>query len=188
MARKGDSVAPTLEALLSLKFRRGIANKVYTGNVTNAKNFLPLHIAAMSSICPKNILRILKSDFERGFRSRTCDGSLPLHIACQYSSDPNLLATLLYYDSSAVINERRQVYFLEFLFRKNGMLRHSLGGEVMFFFFAAYYGFLLELTALFVCLSCSWLPACPPDVGGRQWGQYKTAITTVNCLLPIYLG
>ena len=50
---------------------------------------------------------------------------------------------------------------------KNVMLRHSLGGEVIFFF-AAYYGLLLELNALFVCLSCSLLPACPPDVGGRQ--------------------
>ena len=33
------------------------------------------------------------------------------------------------------------------------MLRHSLGGEVIFFF-AAYCGFLLELSALFVSLSC----------------------------------
>ena len=58
----------------------------------------------------------------------------------------------------------------EFQFAKNGMLRHSLGGEVIFFF-AAYYGFLLKRNALFVCLSCSLLPACPPaDVGGRQWG------------------
>ena len=50
-----------------------------------------------------------------------------------------------------------------------GMLRHSLSREVIFF--AAYYGFLFELNALFVCLSNSLLPACPPDVGGRQQGQ-----------------
>ena len=42
---------------------------------------------------------------------------------------------------------------------------HSTGN---FFFFAAYCGILLELTTLFVCLSCLLLPACPPNVGGRQ--------------------
>ena len=47
------------------------------------------------------------------------------------------------------------------------MLRHSLGGEAIFFF-AEYFGFLLELNALFVCLSCSLLPACPPNVGNIQ--------------------
>jgi hypothetical protein len=111
MARKGDSVAPTMDALLSLKFNHsGHGNKVYTSNVANnSKRFLPLHIAAMSSRCPQNILRILKSDFEQGLYSKTWDGSLPLHIACQYSSDPSLIATLLYYDKCSGINERRQV-------------------------------------------------------------------------------
>ena len=50
---------------------------------------------------------------------------------------------------------------------QNGMLRHSLGGEVIFFF-AAYYGVLLKFNDLFVYLSCFLLPACPPEVGGRQ--------------------
>ena len=111
MARKGDSVAPTMDALLSLKFNHsGHSNKVYTSNVANnSKRFLPLHIAAMSSRCPQNILRILKSDFEQGLYSKTWDGSLPLHIACQYSSDPSLIAILLYYDKCSGINERRQV-------------------------------------------------------------------------------
>ena len=37
------------------------------------------------------------------------------------------------------------------------MLRHSLGGKVIFF--GAYRGFRHELSALFVCLSCSFI-AC----------------------------
>jgi bifunctional pyridoxal-dependent enzyme with beta-cystathionase and maltose regulon repressor activities len=80
MARKGDSVAPTMETLLSLRFRQGTGNKVYTGNVKNGKDFLPIHIAAMSTKCPQNILRILRNDFEQSFYGRTSDGSLPLHL------------------------------------------------------------------------------------------------------------
>jgi hypothetical protein len=30
---------------------------VYTSNVTNGKEFLPLHIAAMSTKCPQNTIR-----------------------------------------------------------------------------------------------------------------------------------
>ena len=41
-----------------------------------------------------------------GLKSPTFDGSLPIHLACQYSSDPTLLASLLYYDKS-VINALR---------------------------------------------------------------------------------
>ena len=55
-------------------------------------------------------------------------------------------------------------------FSLNGMLRHSLEGEVCFFF-AAYCGFLLELRALFKCLSCLLLPACPIDVGGNKFNS-----------------
>ena len=40
------------------------------------------------------------------FRSQTSDGSLPIHLACQYSSDPTLLVNLLYYDKSVVNFER----------------------------------------------------------------------------------
>ncbi len=109
MARKGDCVAPTMEALLSLKFRLGHCNQVYSSNVANSKQLLPIHIAAMASKCPQNILRILTSDYEQGLFAKTSDGSLPIHIACQYSTDPSLVATLLYYDKSAGINYRRQV-------------------------------------------------------------------------------
>jgi ankyrin repeat protein len=107
MARKGDSVAPTLETLLGLRFRHGNGGKVYTSNVSNGKEFLPLHIAAMSTKCPHNTIRILRNNFEQSFLARTSDGSLPLHLACQYSMDPNLLAALLYFGKASVVNERR---------------------------------------------------------------------------------
>ena len=80
MARKGDSVAATMETLMSLRFRQGNGNKVYSGNVTNGKDFLPIHIAAMSTRCPQNILRILRNDYEQSLYGRTSDGSLPLHL------------------------------------------------------------------------------------------------------------
>ena len=38
--------------------------------------------------------------------SQTADGSLPIHLACQYSTDPTMVATLLYYNR-CVINARR---------------------------------------------------------------------------------
>ena len=80
MARKGDSVAATMETLMSLRFRQGNGSKVYSGNVTNGKDFLPIHIAAMSTRCPQNTLRILRNDFEQSLYGRTSDGSLPLHL------------------------------------------------------------------------------------------------------------
>ena len=83
--------------------------QVYSSNVANKKLLLPVHIAAMASKCPQNILRILRSDYEQGLSARSWDGSLPLHIACQYSSDPSLVAFLLYYDKAAAVNERRKV-------------------------------------------------------------------------------
>jgi hypothetical protein len=80
MARKGDSVAPTMETLMSLRFRHGTGNKVYSGNVRNGKDFLPIHIAAMSSKCPRNIIRILRNEYEHSVYGKTLDGSLPLHL------------------------------------------------------------------------------------------------------------
>jgi hypothetical protein len=56
---------------------------------------------------PSEILRILRTDFEQSFYGRTADGSLPLHLACQYSMDPSLLATILYYSKASTVNERR---------------------------------------------------------------------------------
>ena len=45
-------------------------------------------------------------NYDPFFRSQTSDGSLPIHLACQYSSDPTLLVNLLYYDKSVVNFER----------------------------------------------------------------------------------
>ena len=54
--------------------------QVYTCNVTNGKEFLPLHIAAMSTKCPHNTVRVLRSNFEQSVVARTSDGSMPLHL------------------------------------------------------------------------------------------------------------
>lgn len=107
MARKGDSVSSCLEALFLLRFRHGVGGKVYNSNLVNSKNFLPIHIAAMSSKSPQNILRILLQDYAHSLDCRTSDGSLPLHLACQYSSDPCLLGMILSWNKSSNIDERR---------------------------------------------------------------------------------
>ena len=54
--------------------------------------------------------------------------------------------------------------------RWNGMLRHSLGGEVIFFSLHLIVAVSLTLV-LCLCVCLVFLPACPPDVGGRQWRQ-----------------
>ncbi len=107
MARKGDSVSSCLEALFMLKFRYGAGGKVYNSNLVNSKNFLPIHIAAMSLKCPQKTLRILRQDYENSLDCRTSDGSLPLHLACQYSSDPNLLVMIISWNKNPTVDERR---------------------------------------------------------------------------------
>ena len=47
LARKGDDSAQTLEALLNLRFTHD-NQSVYTANVSNKKQFLPIHQAAKS--------------------------------------------------------------------------------------------------------------------------------------------
>jgi hypothetical protein len=66
--------------LKSRRFRHGGGNKVYSGHVSNGKDFLPIHIAAMSTKCQQNTIRILRTNFEHSFFARTSDGSLPLHL------------------------------------------------------------------------------------------------------------
>ena len=56
--------------------------------------------------CAQHIVQLLVKDCPIGLRSQTADGSLPIHLACQYSSDPTLLVNLLYYDKSVVNFER----------------------------------------------------------------------------------
>lgn len=107
MARKGDSVSSCLEALFLLRFRHGAGGKVYNSNLVNSKNFLPIHIAAMSLKCPQNTLRLLRQDYEHSLDCRTSDGSLPLHLACQYSSDPNLLIMIISWNKNPTVDEKR---------------------------------------------------------------------------------
>jgi len=107
MARKGDSVSSCLEALFMLRFRHGAGGKVYNSNLVNSKNFLPIHIAAMSLKCPQKTLRILRQDYEHSLDCRTSDGSLPLHLACQYSSDPNLVVMIISWNKNPTVDERR---------------------------------------------------------------------------------
>ena len=107
MARKGDIVAPTLETLMSVHYRDHNDNKrVYPGDVKNARHEMPIHIAAMNKKCAQHVIQLLVKDRPVGLKSPTADGSLPIHLACQFSSDPTLLASLLYYDKS-VVNETR---------------------------------------------------------------------------------
>ena len=60
----------------------------------------------MNKKCAQHIVQLLVKDCPIGLRSQTADGSLPIHLACQYSSDPTLLVNLLYYDKSVVNFER----------------------------------------------------------------------------------
>lgn len=107
MARKGDSVSATLNALLSLQFRDSGNSKVFSSRTANAKQLLPAHIASMSDKYPSETFRVLLEDFDEFFHCKTVDGSLPLHLACQYSTDPNMLKTLLNKSNNFGVNERR---------------------------------------------------------------------------------
>jgi len=107
MARKGDMVTPTLSTLMSLHFRDHNDNRrVYTSDVQNANQQIPMHIVSMNKKCAQNIIQILAKDMPTCMKAGTDDGSLPIHLACQYSYDPTLLATLLYYDKSVINAER----------------------------------------------------------------------------------
>jgi len=107
MARKGDMVTPTLSTLMSLHFRDHNDNRrVYTSDVQNGNQQMPIHIVSMNKRCAQNIIQILAKDMPTCMKVGTDDGSLPIHLACQYSYDPTLLATLLYYDKSVINAER----------------------------------------------------------------------------------
>lgn len=107
MARKGDMVTPTLSTLMSLHFRDHNDNRrVYTSDVQNGNQQMPIHIVSMNKKCAQNIIQILAKDMPTCMKVGTDDGSLPIHLACQYSYDPTLLATLLYYDKSVINAER----------------------------------------------------------------------------------
>ena len=107
MARKGDLVASTLNTLMTVYYAHHNNNqRVYPTNVKNTKHEMPIHIAAMNKKCAPHIVQLLVKDCPGGLRSATIDGSLPIHLACQFSSDPNLLSHLLYFDKSMVNSMR----------------------------------------------------------------------------------
>ena len=101
--------------------------RVYPTGVKNGLGQMPIHIAAMNKKCAQMVIQLLAHDepttlttvsllfldifilisFKYTFLFQvTSDGSLPLHVACQFSSDPTTLATLLYYNRSVVNYER----------------------------------------------------------------------------------
>lgn len=104
MARTGDEVSHCLESLFSLRYEDN--RKVFPSTVRNKKNDLPLHVAAMSFSCPHNMLMLFYHDNPEGFVSVNREGNFPLHLACQMTKDPTLIANLLRYNSS-MINYRR---------------------------------------------------------------------------------
>ena len=53
-----------------------------------------------------NSIQFQAKDMPTCLKAATDDGSLPIHLACQFSYDPTLLATLLYYDKSVINAER----------------------------------------------------------------------------------
>ena len=120
IARKGDMVAPTLGALMSLSYRNHNGNKkVYPTDVKNSKHEMPIHIVSMNKKCAQHIIQLLVKDCPSGLKSPTSDGSLPIHLACQYSSDPTLLASLLYYVCTHHMFLRILIiFFLNFLFTR----------------------------------------------------------------------
>ena len=60
IARKGDLVAPTLGALMTLSYRDHNSNKkVYPTDVKNYKHEMPIHIVAMNKKCAQHIIQLL---------------------------------------------------------------------------------------------------------------------------------
>ena len=101
---------------------------MYPTDVKNGLGQMPIHIAAMNKKCAQMVIQLLAHDEPTTLTTVcllflavliqsdtykyiylfqvTSDGSLPLHVACQFSSDPTTLATLLYYNRSVVNCER----------------------------------------------------------------------------------
>ena len=60
IARKGDAVAPTLGALMSLSYRDHNENKkVYPTDMKNSKHEMPIHIVSMNKKCAQHIIQLL---------------------------------------------------------------------------------------------------------------------------------
>merc|ERR1719189_1672298 len=116
LARKGDASAPTLQALLALRYNNEKMKNnedkherergPFSSSLLNLKRFMPIHHAVMSRRCPQNVIRTLHSDMPACLTAQTENGSLPIHLACQYSSDPTMIALLLHYNRD-IINAKR---------------------------------------------------------------------------------
>ena len=91
-----------LQTLLGLRFSHDSSRKVYRTDLRNIKAYLPIHHAAVNRKCPQNIIQMLARSYPGCLTARTDDGSFPIHMACQYSNDPTMIATLLYYNSEVV--------------------------------------------------------------------------------------
>ena len=116
LARLGDAAHNTLKTLLDMRFnslnsggnevkdsKDEKLKKVFPTDIKNKKGEMPIHIAAKSKTCQHATIQLLAKDLPSCFTKRTANsGSLPIHIACQFTEDPALLATLLYFDKSVV--------------------------------------------------------------------------------------
>jgi hypothetical protein len=98
---------------LSLRFKDshpsgpGFSRKVVQSTMRNSRMEAPIHIVARSAQCQPRTIQLLQADSRDCMTAAAEDGSLPLHYACQLSSDPALLAALLYYNRH-VVNARRK--------------------------------------------------------------------------------
>lgn len=109
LARKGDASIDTLRALIALRYsddRNEKERGPYFTGVMNLKRFMPIHHAVMSRICPRNAIETLYRDMPACLTMETENGSLPIHLACQYSSDRTMINLLLHYNRD-VINAKR---------------------------------------------------------------------------------
>ena len=48
------------------------------------------------------VIQLLQRNNPTCLTARTYNGSAPIHLACQYSTDPQMIATLLYYNREVV--------------------------------------------------------------------------------------
>merc|ERR1712223_34825 len=110
LARKGDASIDTLRALIALRYSQDGNDQTergpYFSGVRNLKCFMPIHHAVMTRACPRNAIETLYRDMPACLTAETENGSLPIHLACQYSSDRSMIALLLNYNRD-VINAKR---------------------------------------------------------------------------------